>query len=98
MPSCTDICTTTVSIDYDVSHATEHRSSFTFALHDTALPTVGARLLVLISLFMPDSTYLYEENIEKYSYSSFSRLNMNDFNYFFREIVRKSVYRGKHRL
>lgn len=71
MPPCTDICTTTVSIDYDVSRATEHRSSFTFALHDTALPTVGARLLVLISLFIPGSIYLYEDSIEKYLFMIF---------------------------
>lgn len=69
MPPCTDICTATVSIDYDVSRATEHRSSFMFALHDTALPTVGARLLVLISLFIPMAVYIYMKITSRNTYS-----------------------------
>lgn len=71
MPLCTDICTTTVSIDYDVSRATEHRSSFTFALHDLPLRRQLVYVHFVFNLifhrtFFTLSVYLYSDNIEKY--------------------------------
>lgn len=71
MSPCADICTTTVSIDYDESRVTGHRSTFTYyRLEDT----LGAYFFLILPLSLDDYIYICTKITKEISaiYSLFS--------------------------